>query len=82
MLLLSSVFFGCFFFFQNKLFQKKFQEHYQSVNGLDPDQDLLSVGPDMGPNCLQRLSTDVKSPLARKKLKLIKYSKTCVKQPL
>ena len=22
-------------------------------NGLDPDQDLLSVGPDLGPDCLQ-----------------------------
>ena len=22
-------------------------------NGLDPDQDLCSVGPAMGPNCLQ-----------------------------
>ena len=26
--------------------------------GLDPDQDQLSVGPDLGPNFLQRLSTD------------------------
>ena len=25
-------------------------------NGLDPDQDQLYVGPDLGPNCLQRLS--------------------------
>ena len=24
--------------------------------GLDPDQDRHSVGPDLGPNCLQRLS--------------------------
>ena len=23
-------------------------------NGLDPDQDRSSVGPDLGPNCLQR----------------------------
>ena len=32
-------------------------------NGLDPDQDQLSVGPDPDPNCLQRLSekTKVKS---------------------
>ena len=27
-------------------------------NGLDPDQDRHSVGPDLGPNCLQRLSVD------------------------
>ena len=30
-------------------------------NGLDPDQDLSSVGPDLGPNCLQCLSADDKS---------------------
>ena len=27
-------------------------------NGLDPDQDRRSVGPDLGPKCLQRLSAD------------------------
>ena len=27
-------------------------------NSLDPDQDQHSVGPDLGPNCLQRLSAD------------------------
>ena len=27
-------------------------------NSLDLDQDQLSVGPDLGPNCLQRLSAD------------------------
>ena len=30
-------------------------------NSLDPDQARLSVGPDLDPNCLQRLSADVKS---------------------
>ena len=30
-------------------------------NGLDPDQDRRFVGPDLGPNCLQRLSADDKS---------------------
>ena len=25
-------------------------------NGLAPDQDRHSVGPDLGPNCLQRLA--------------------------
>ena len=29
-------------------------------NSLDPDQDRHSVGPDLGPNCLQRLSPDDK----------------------
>ena len=27
-------------------------------NSLDPDQAQRFVGPDLGPNCLQRLSTD------------------------
>ena len=27
-------------------------------NGLDPDQDGYYVGPDLGPNCLPRLSAD------------------------
>ena len=30
-------------------------------NGLDPDQDRHSVGPDLGLNCLKRLSADDKS---------------------
>ena len=47
--------FSCFFF------KKFFHEHYQVSNPLDPDQDLHFVGPDLGPNCLQRLSTDDKS---------------------
>ena len=29
-------------------------------NSLDPDQDRRSVGPDLGPDCLQRLSADTK----------------------
>ena len=29
-------------------------------NDLDPDQDRRSVGPDLGPNCLQKLSADCK----------------------
>ena len=29
-------------------------------NDLDPDQDRHSGGPDLGPNCLQRLSADDK----------------------
>ena len=35
-------------------------------NSLEPDQDRRFVGPDLGPNCLQRLSADDKSPLAWK----------------
>ena len=32
----------------------------ESQTFLDPDQDRRSVGPDLDPNCLQRLSTDDK----------------------
>ena len=35
-------------------------------NSLDPDQDRHSVGPDLGPTCLQRISADDKSQLAEK----------------
>ena len=53
---------GLLIFFKNNFFKKIFQEHYQSVKCfLNSDQDQHSVGPDMGPNCLQRLSTDIKS---------------------
>ena len=31
------------------------------LNRLDPDQDRQNVGPELDPNCLQRLSTDYKS---------------------
>ena len=48
--------------FQNQLFKKLFQEHNESLNGLGPDQDRPSVGPDLGPYCLRRLSVDKKSP--------------------
>ena len=37
-------------------------------NSLDPDQARHFVGPDLGPNCLQRLSTDDKVPLSGKEL--------------
>ena len=30
-------------------------------NSLDPDQEAQNVGPDLSPNCLQRLSADNKS---------------------
>ena len=44
--------------FQNLAIKKIYQENYQIVlNGLDTDQDRHYVGPDLGPNCLQRLIT-------------------------
>ena len=43
------------------IFQKFFQEHYQSANRLDPDQERHFAVPDLDPNCLQMLSTHNKS---------------------
>ena len=47
--------------FSTLTFKKKIsQEPHQSVS-LDPDQDRQKVSPDLGPNCLERLSADDKS---------------------
>ena len=35
-----------------------FRNTIRVSNSLDPDQDRQNVGPDLGPNCLQRLSAD------------------------
>ena len=54
MLLLSSA-----DFFQNYLFkQNSFRNTIRVSNGLDPDQDGHSVGPDLGRNCWLRYSAD------------------------
>ena len=46
--------------FQNQLFFSKnyFRNITRASNSLDPDQARRFVGPDLGPNCLQRLSAD------------------------
>ena len=41
---------------------------------LDPDQERCSVSPDLGPNCLQRLSADVWSTLAREEVDTHQYN--------
>ena len=51
-------------FFSEIIFSKKFfHKHHQNVKifDLDPDQDRHFFCPDMGPNCMQRLSADDKS---------------------
>ena len=61
------VIFSCFcchlLTFQYLTFQKflSFSNTIQVSNILDPDQDRPSAGPDLGPNCLQRLSVYNKS---------------------
>ena len=60
MLLSSADFFLCYFF------KNSFRTTIRESNGLDPDQDRFSVSPDLGPNCLQKLSADLKLPLSSK----------------
>ena len=40
--------------------KKNFMNTLKVSNDLDPDQDRQNVGPDFGPNCLQRLSANNK----------------------
>ena len=55
------------FFFSKLTFPKNsFWNTIRVSNGLDTDQDQRSVGPDLGTNCLERLSTDDKNCQARK----------------
>ena len=54
---------GCFFvvcrIFSKSTFSKNyFRNTIWVSNRLDPDHDLHFVGPDLGPNCLQKLSAD------------------------
>ena len=60
MLLLSSV---DIVFKNKKNFSKNsFKTTFRVSNDLDPDQDRCTVGPDLGSNCLQRISADDISP--------------------
>ena len=43
-----------------------FRNTIKVSNSLDSDHARLNVGPDLDPNCLQRLSADEKIVLARK----------------
>ena len=45
-------------FFQNQHFEKNLSGITPMSNSLDPDQVRYFVGPDLGPNCLQKLSAD------------------------
>ena len=65
MLLLPSTHFvpKTFFFLKNS-----FRNTIRVSNGLVPDWDRHSVGPDLAPNYLPRLSVDDQSPIARKEL--------------
>ena len=47
-------------FFSKLVFQKKsLMNTIRVSNNLKADQDPYSVSPDLGPNCLQRLSSEI-----------------------
>ena len=46
------------FYSKSYFLKKKIRNTTRMSNSLDPDQSLHVVGPDLGPNCLQRLSVD------------------------
>ena len=55
-------FFFFFFFFKLTFSKgKSFRNTIRVSNSLDPDQARRFVRPDLGPNCLQRLSADNRS---------------------
>ena len=53
-------------FFKINFFNKFFQEHY---HGLDPDQDLHFVGPDLGPNGCKGYQLTTNVAASKKELK-------------
>ena len=58
--------FSCFWcrlltFLKINFLKNSFRNTIRVSNSLNPDQDRHFVGPDLGPNCLQRLSADDKS---------------------
>ena len=58
-LLFVDFFLILFFFFFSK--KKSYMSAIRVSNSLDPDQAQCFVGPELGPNCLKRLSADDKS---------------------
>ena len=47
-----------FFFSKSTFWKNSFRNSIRVSKSLDSDQARLFVGPDLGPNCLQRLSAD------------------------
>ena len=45
-------------FLKINFFEKSFQEYHRSVKQFGSRSGQTNVGPDLGPNCLQRLSAD------------------------
>ena len=49
------------FFFKINFFGNKIRNTFRVSNSLDPDQAGHLIGPDLGQNCLPRLSADDKT---------------------
>ena len=55
------------FYFKIYFFKKFFNEHFQSVKLFGSRH---SVGPDLGPNCLQKLSAEDKVATSRRRINI------------
>ena len=57
-------------FFKINFWKENFSNAFGVSTGLDPDQDRHFVGPDLDPNCVQRLSYQQMTKVATSKKKL------------
>ena len=57
--------------------KNSFRNAIRVSNGSDPDQDQYSVGHDLGPNCLKRLSADDKFAASKERVLLTCWKGTC-----
>ena len=64
----SFINFACSFFSKSTFTKKSFTNSIRVSNSLDPDQAQHFVEPDLGPNCLLRLSAEDASRLLGKEL--------------
>ena len=62
------------FFFKMKLFPKIFQKRHQGVKQFGSRSGPTLVGPEFGPNCLQRFSADDKNRRRRDRAGLLRIS--------
>ena len=58
---ISHAFCHLLMFFKIIFFENSFRKTISAIS-LDPDQSRHFVGPDLGPNCLQRLLEDYTTP--------------------
>ena len=61
-------------FFKLTFSKYSFKNSIRVSNSLDPDQGRHSVGPDLDPNCLQRLSAVAKVVASKAKVKFVPFT--------